>query len=133
VSKENFDWADDFKKMLIKRLEELGHDVSFDNIQIIGVDIDDAMVDFNLSELDIPLLARLYSFSIMSENYEQAQEVKEELDKRGCEVKIHIDDETKQAMMEVIFKPIDGIQSIKTNITVTKNGMFWDNDDENRQ
>jgi len=130
---ENWDdeqWASEFKKLIIEHLQRMGHDVGFDNIQVIGVNMEDALLDFDIKELDVPVLARIYALSIMSENYEQANAVKEELGSRGCEINIIVNKDGKEGILDIKFRPQTGVQHIKMKMTLTRNGVTFEDNEE---
>jgi hypothetical protein len=114
-------WEDEFKKILIDYVKKFtGKDISDYQIITTSVPIDD------LQYFSLENLARLYAFSIMKEDYEQAEIVSVELKKRNCKIKINVDELKKTGIIDIIYQPKDVIAKISINMKVLKEGMMID-------
>lgn len=118
-------WVDELKRHISNHFNEMmDSKLSPNNIKIYNVDI---KVDNNfLKLLSINELATIYSYSIMLENFEQANQMKKILAERNCKVDFNIDEKTKTGVLDIIFKPEKTIQHVKINMIITPDGCMVD-------
>lgn len=122
------EWEKELRKHVLKLIRKFDPDATMDSIHLIGINF--PQVD-DLSLFTIPDLGKLYAFAIMREDYEQAKNVKEELNRRDCKVNLEINEKTKEAILDITFKPIKGVDHIDINLKVLKDGLSidWDKED----
>ena len=78
------EWEDELKKHILKWIKEFDPEANMDNLYFIDIGLPED-IDFN--EFSIPDLGKFYAYSIMKENYEQAEKIKEILAKKGRQTK----------------------------------------------
>lgn len=122
------EWENEFKKHLLKLLQEFDPDATMENLHLVGIqfpEIDD------LTSFSIPDLAKLYAFALMREEYEQARLVHDEFDRRKCKIELNIDEEAKVGILDISFFPETGVEHINVNLKVLKDGLCidWDKED----
>lgn len=121
------DWEKPFKKYIIKKFKkEMNIDLPFDAISTIQMDLN---IDFSV--LKLKELAMLYSMSIMTENYEQAQKISKELKKRNCILKINIDEKKREGTVDIFLQSQTEVAIVQINLIATPDGMMVDWEKEN--
>lgn len=120
-------WESEFKKHLLRILQEFDPEIDITQVHIVGI----AFPDIDLAELEVKDLARMYAFSIMREDYEQAVKIKEELIKKNCKISLDIDEKKKEGVLNIVFIPPTSVKNITVNLKVLKDGLCidWDKED----
>jgi hypothetical protein len=122
------EWEDELKKHILKWIkEEFDPEANMNNLCFIDIGLPED-IDFN--EFSIPNLGKFYAYSIMKENYEQAEKIKEMLAKKGSNVNLDINEKTREGILEISFVPEKGVEKIEINMKVLKNGLSIDWDKE---
>jgi hypothetical protein len=121
-------WEEELRRHVLKLIQKFDPDATMDSIHLIGINFPEFD---DLSSFAIPDLGKLYAFAIMREDYEQAKIVKEELLKRDCKINIDINEKTKEAILDLTFKPEKGVEHIDIHLKVLKDGLTidWDKED----
>lgn len=120
------DWESEFKKHLLKLIQEFDPDAKVEQIEIVGIE----MPETDYKNIDTENLGRLYAFTIMREDYEEANKIKEELANRGCDISIDIDEKKKEGRLNISYRPPSKLENISVNLKVLKDGLAIDWDKE---
>jgi len=119
-------WETSFKKYIARIFKkEMGFDMDVNNISkiIINTDVD-------LSLISLYELGWIYAFSIMQENFEQSNLVKEELKKRNCEIDLYINEMTKEGVIDLYIQPKTETKCLEIKLKVLPDGLMIDFDKE---
>jgi|LSQX01.2.fsa_nt_gb hypothetical protein len=115
-------WELELKKYVARKHKEAtGEDLSLDAIKDVSIDFN---IDFN--SLAVKDLANMYSFCLMMEKYERAEEIHSELKSRGCEIEIDINDKRGTGIINVKAPSQDEL--IKVDMIVLDSGIMVDFD-----
>ena len=113
-------WELELKKYVARKHKEAtGEDLSLDAIKDVSIDFN---IDFN--SLAVKDLANMYSFCLMMEKYERAEEIHSELKSRGCEIEIDINDDDKSGVVKVS----NNQEIINVNVINSPEGLVVDFD-----
>ena len=116
------DWQDELKKYVIRKHKQLtGFDLPIEAISEVNIDFE---VDFE--DLSIKDLGNMYSFALMMEKYEFAQEIDEELKSRNCKVEVEFDEEKKTGFVNITVLPKEEL--IEINMKIIPTGVMVDFD-----
>jgi len=119
-------WRDEFKKYLVKKFnKQMGFDIDANSITQVVIN-----TNINFSTLSIKDLSLVYAFAIMDENYEQAKSVFIELSKRNCKISIDINEEKKEAIINLYMFPETAVAYIDIKMKVLPDGMIIDFEEE---
>lgn len=121
------DWEKSFRHYLSKKFKEMmGIELPLDAIGDIVMDFD---IDYSV--LDLHDLGVLYSLAITVENFETAEKILKEFEKRNCTVKLTLDEKKGCGTVDIYVQPEVEIKKLAINLVVTPDGMMIDWDKEN--
>ena len=120
------DWEKSLRSYIVKKFKEkLGIDLPLNAIGEIELDFG---LDF--SEVELKDLGMMYALSIMAEKYEASTNIKKELKKRNCSVKLNLDEKKREGTVN-IYLPKKKVENIQIFLIVTPDGVMVDWDKEN--
>ena len=112
-------WEDELRKYIAKKLSDnFGYEVDVDtlgDLELNDVDIDDVAT----SDLIV-----VYSFALMSEDFEKAKEIEARINKDGYNIRIVTTDKT--AVIEMYDPCDETLVYEKVYMIITDDGMIMD-------
>lgn len=121
-------WKIEFEKYLTKKMKDMFGDDD-DDLEIKVLNIEDTLDYDNIDDdTTIDELATYYAFTIMTEEFEKSQIIKDELKKRDCTVELDIGKET--AVLNVYYKEQNELPYVDVKFNVISDDLIIDFEEE---
>lgn len=121
-------WEIELENYLIKKMRSiLGEDVDF---ELYDIETLFNINDISSEEYSIDDLAKHYAYTIMTEDYESSNLIKEELKNRNCELSFDIHEDNETATLNVYYKPETSVAYVDVKFNVVPEGFIIDFESE---